>query len=257
MPPLHLPHEGVFEPIHVWRERAGREEFNYHMRIYRVAFPAQIKLAGQIRPNPHAFVNTTPYYSILLNTTQYVTIKYNINTTKHIPLLQTCIIIQHQYRKLTFNTTQYYKSQYYTILHQYYISYLITTSILHQYYINTTSILHQYYINTTSILQNCVTLLLNATFLNTASILPNTTAILHQYYLDFVNTTSILHQYYINTTSILHNGISILQIAISILPQYYIEYFGLQYYPILPILPKFNTTKVVNTTQYYQYYQYY
>ena len=208
----------------------------------------------------HYCTNTTcicQYYSIRLNTTQYVTIKYNINTTKHIPLLQTCIIIQHQYSKLTFNTTQYYTSQYYTIQHQYYIGYLITTSILHQYYINTASILHQYYINTTSILQDCVTLLLNATFLNTASILPNTAPILHQYYLDFVNTTSILHQYYINTTSILHNGISILQIAISILPQYYIEYFGLQYYPILPILPKFNTTKVVNTTQYYQYYQYY
>jgi hypothetical protein len=68
-------------------------------------------------------------------------------------------------------------------------------------YIDTTqyykkSILH----NTTigpSILQNHNLLLLNTTFFNTASILPNTSSLLHQYYSDIVNTTSILHQYYI------------------------------------------------------------
>jgi len=200
------------------------------------------------------------HLSILLNTTQYYSICHNQIQHQYYKTYSITTNLHHNTASIQQTYIQYYSILQKSILHnttpilhrlQHY--YINTTPILHQYYINTTSILHQYYINTTRLF----TLLLNATFLNTASILPNTTPILHQYYLDFVNTTSILPQYYINTTSILHNGISILQIAISILPQYYIEYFGLQYYPILPILPKFNTTKVVNTTQYYQYYQYY
>ncbi len=115
------------------------------------------------------------------------------------------------------------------LLHHYYISISITTSLLHHYYnITTTLLQHQYYIIATPLLQHY--------FIITAVLLPKS-LLLHPCY---IIIESLLHQYYIIATCVIFVTTWSFWRPTSITTS------------LLPLLHKFITSQFI-TTHYYHY----